>query len=206
MFDCIHFPINRYIICLQVFFDVQGNIIQTKVIHVYISGCSCYFFSIIILAANPIHNAYSINPTNPTNDVIKGSISSISNDPSNSSTAWIITGVYKMENVKTSPTVNSTFYMIKTDGRSKHTHSIYDFKVNADPIVNTSNNSTILNGTSTVTMKGVPINDVPTQITILGDSAISIFLEPIKVKNHFGNGPIYGNQHLICVEVPSYCK
>ena len=161
---------------------------------------------IIILAANPIHNAYSINPTNPTNDVIKGSISSISNDPSNSSTAWIITGVYKMENVKTSPTFNSTFYMIKTDGTSKHTHSIYDFKVNTDPIVNTSNNSTILNGTSTVTMKGVPINDVPTQITLLGDSAISIFLEPTKVKNHFGNGPIYGNQHLICVEVPSYCK
>ena len=41
----------------------------------------------------------------PTYDVIKGSISSISNDPSNSSTAGIITGVYKMENVKTSPTL-----------------------------------------------------------------------------------------------------
>jgi hypothetical protein len=38
--------------------------------------------------------------------------------------------------------------MIKTDGTSKHTHSIYDFKVNADPIVTTSNNSTILNGTA----------------------------------------------------------
>jgi hypothetical protein len=32
---------------------------------------------IVILAANPIHSAYSINPTNPTNDVIKGSVSSI---------------------------------------------------------------------------------------------------------------------------------
>ena len=128
---------------------------------------------IVILAANPIHSAYSINPTNPTNDVIKGSISSMSNDPSNSSTAWIITGVYKMENVKTSPTFN---------------------------------NSTILNGTATVTMKGVAVNAVPTKITLLGDSAISILLEPTKIKNHFGNGPIYGNQHLICVEVPSYCK
>ena len=111
-----------------------------------------------------------------------------------------------MENVKTSPTFNSTFYMIKTDGTSKHTHSIYDFKVNADPIVDTSNNSTILNGTATVTMKGVPVNAVPTQITLLGKSAISILLEPTKIKNHFGSGPIYGNQHLICVEVPSYCK
>ena len=161
---------------------------------------------IIILAAIPINNAYSINPTNPTNEITKGSISSISNDPSNSSTAWIITGVYKMENVEKSPTFNSTFYMIKTDGTNKHTHSINDFKVDAAPILNTSNNSTILNGTSTVTMKEGPVNDVPTQITLLGDSAIKILLEPTKVNNHFGNGPIYGNQHLICVEVPSYCK
>jgi hypothetical protein len=161
---------------------------------------------LIIIAANPILNAYSINPTNPTDDVIKGSISSITNDPSNSSIAWITTGVYKMENVKTSPTFNSTFYMIKTDGTSKHTHSISDFKLNADPIINNSNNSTILNGTSTVTMKEQPVNDVPTQITLLGNSAISILIEPTKVNNHFGSGPIYGNQHLICVEVPNYCK
>ena len=160
----------------------------------------------IVLAVNPLHSAYSINPTNPTDDVIKGSISSISNDPSNSTIAWITTGVYKMENAKTSPTFNSTFYMIKTDGTSEHKHSIYDFKLNSDPIVNTNNNSTILNGTSTVTMKEGPINDVPTQITLLGNSAISIFLEPTKLNNHFGRGPIYGNQHLICVEVPSYCK
>ena len=177
----------------------QKLVISTLVVVVVVSSL------IVILAANPIHSAYSINSTNPTNDVVKGSISSISNDPSNSSTAWIITGVYKMENVKTSPTFNSTFYMIKTDGTSKHTHSIYDFKVNADPIVNTTNNSTILNGTATITMKGVPVNAVPTQITLLGDSAINIFLEAPKIQNHFGNGLIYGNQHLICVEVPSYC-
>ena len=57
-----------------------------------------------------------------------------------------------MENVKTSPTFNSTFYMIKTDGTSEHKHSISDFKLNTGPIVNTSNNSTIWNGTSTVTI------------------------------------------------------
>ena len=111
-----------------------------------------------------------------------------------------------MENVKTSPTFNSTFYMIKTDGTSKNIHFIFNFKATADPIVNTSNNSTILNGTSTVTMKGVPVNDVPTQVTLFVDSPISILLEPTKVKNHFDNEQIYGNQHLICVEVPSYCK
>jgi hypothetical protein len=180
----------------------QNLLMSTLLVVVVVSS-----LLILLAAANPIHNAYSINPTNPTDDVIKGSISSISNDPSNPSIQWITTGVYKMENVKTSPTFNSTFYMIKTDGTGKHTHSIYDFKSNADPIVNTSNNSTILNGTSTVTMEEGPVNDVPTQITLLGNSVISILLEPTKVNNHFGNGgPIYGNQHLICVEVPSYCK
>ena len=163
-------------------------------------------FLVLGLAVNPMNSAYSVNPTNPAEDIIKGSISSISNDPSNSSTQWIITGVYNMENVTTSPTINATFYMIKTDGTSKHTHSIYDFKLNEDPIVNTDTNSTILKGTSTVTMKEGPVSDVPTEIMLLGNSAFSIFLQPIKVNNHFGDGPIYGNQHLICVEVPSYCK
>jgi hypothetical protein len=89
----------------------------------------------IVLAVNPLQQAYSINPTNPTDDIIKRSISSISNDPSNSSTQWISTGVYKMEKVTTFPTFNTTFYMVKTDGTSKHKHSIYDFKLNTDPIV-----------------------------------------------------------------------
>jgi hypothetical protein len=178
----------------------KQKLVSTLVVVIVVSSL------MMVLAVNPLYSDYSINPTNPTDDVIKGSISSISNDPSNSSIAWITTGVYKMENVKTFPTFNSTFYMIKTDGTSEHKHSIYDFKIRTDPIVNTSNNSTILNGTSTVTMKEGPVNDVPTKITLLGNSAISILLEPTKVSNHFGKDPIYGNQHLICVEVPSYCK
>jgi len=55
---------------------------------------------IVLFTANHIiYNVYSINPTNPTNEIIKGSISSISNDV-NSATTWIVTGVYKIENVK----------------------------------------------------------------------------------------------------------
>ena len=160
----------------------------------------------LIMAVHFLDNAYSVNPTNPTNDTIKGSISSISSDANSSQPKWILTGVYKMEDVNTSPTFNTTFYMIKTDGTGKHIHSIYDFKLNTDPIVNISNNSTILNGTSTITMKNGPVNDVPTQISLLGDSALSVSIDPSKVNNHFGNGPIYGNQHLICVEIPKYCK
>jgi hypothetical protein len=77
----------------------------------------------IITGTNPLQQAYSINPTNPNDDVIKGSVSSLTNEP-NSATQWITTRVYKMENVKTSPTFNSTFYMIKTDGTAEHKHYI----------------------------------------------------------------------------------
>ena len=33
----------------------------------------------------------------------------------------------------------------------------------------------------------------------------SLIITIARKKHPFGIGPIYGNQHLICVEVPSYC-
>ena len=33
----------------------------------------------------------------------------------------------------------------------------------------------------------------------------SLIITIARKKHHFGNGPIYGKHHLICVEVPSYC-
>jgi hypothetical protein len=47
---------------------------------------------------------------------------------------------------------------------------------------------------------------VPTSITFIDESAVSIKLDPSKTNNHFGNTTIYGTQHLICVEYPNYCK
>ena len=104
----------------------------------------------------------------------------------------------------TSPVFNATFYMIKTDGTAAHQHSISDFKLNGTPTI--TSNSTIFNGTSTITMKNGPVKDVPTSISFLDGSAVSISLNPSKTSNHFGNTAIYGTQHLICVEVPNYCK
>ena len=101
-------------------------------------------------------------------------------------------------------TINASFYMMKTDGTSPHKHQIYDFKLAGQP--STSGNSTVFNGTSTVTMKDGPVQDVPTSITLLDGNAISIWIDPFKVNSHFGNTPIYGTQHLICVEESEYCK
>jgi hypothetical protein len=103
-----------------------------------------------------------------------------------------------------SPTFNASFYMVKTDGTTLHTHEIYDLRLIGQP--SKSGNSIIFNGTSTVTMRDGPEQDVPTSITLLDDSAVSIWFNPNKVNNHFGETPLYGTQHLVCVESPQYCK
>ena len=94
--------------------------------------------------------------------------------------------------------------MMKTDGTASHTHTISDFKLVGDPVVNA--NTTIFNGTSTITMKDGPVNDVPISIRLMDDSAVSIKDNPSKTDKHFGNTVIYGTQHLICVEKAEYCK
>ncbi len=156
---------------------------------------------------NTIASNQTQNSTGSSIDVIKGGITSLQNDPSDNTTTWILGGVYRMENLSSeAPTFNASFYMVKTDGNSSHSHDIYDLSLNTPIINNTLSNSTHVNGTTTVTMKDGPVTTVPTNITILGDSAISIWLDPSKVNNHFGDSPIYGTQDLKCVDTPAYCK
>ena len=84
-------------------------------------------------------------------------------------------------------TFNATFYMMKTDGATPHKHDIYDLQLTGQP--STNGNSTTFNGTSTVTMKDGPVQDVPTSIALMDDSVVSIWLD-----------------HLVCVESPEYCN
>ena len=64
-------------------------------------------------------------------DLIKGGITSLQNDPSDNTTTWILGGVYRMENLSSeAPTFNASFYMVKTDGNSSHSHDIYDLVLN----------------------------------------------------------------------------
>ncbi|HET7147259.1 MAG TPA: hypothetical protein VFI73_02060 [Candidatus Nitrosopolaris sp.] len=149
--------------------------------------------------------SYAQQSTNLSDNSIKGALTSIQNDASTLKPAWIVSGVFRMDMMNTpSPVFNATFYMIKKDETASHQHTISDFKLNGTPT--TTSNSTIFNGTSTVTMKNGPVKDVPTSISFLDGSAVRIWLDPSKTNNHFGNTAIYGTQHLICVEVPNYCK
>jgi hypothetical protein len=55
-------------------------------------------------------------------------------------------------------------------------------------------------------MREGPVTQVPTTITLLADSAVSILFDPSKTTNHFGDSAVYGTQNLVCVESPQYCE
>jgi len=177
---------------------------KLSTIHISIS-LAVLLLTMTSLSSN---NIFAAETNKPNSNSLKGALTSIQNDQSGKP-AWIVSGVFKIDNYSnnskttTSPILNATFYMIKLDGTSSHTHTVSDFKITGTP--QTSGNSTSINGTSTVSMKEGPVKEVPTTIKIFDKSVISIGFDPSKVKDHFGNTPIYGTHHLICIEKPQYC-
>ena len=135
-----------------------------------------------------------------------GVISSIQNDESGKP-AWIVTGHWTsnllsdnsanasqaMGNI-TAPFARSPFNMqlemVRFNGTAGHTHSITNFVV--ANVSQPDNMTKVFNGTSTASMREGPVTDVPTSIKITGDKVISIWLDPSRVENHYGNTPIYG--------------
>jgi hypothetical protein len=155
-----------------------------------------------------------------------GTIASLQNDE-NGNPTWIVSGLWKgslsMDN-KTqggvgnqtatttsanataattaslpNATFNSKFNMVMTNGSAKHDHEIYNFKLTG--MSNPSNTTSIFNGTATITMKQGPVENVPVSIKRIDNNVISIWVDPTKVNNHFGNTPIFGTiEKLIKVE------
>jgi hypothetical protein len=134
-----------------------------------------------------------------------GTISSIQNNASGKPT-WILTGPWQLivpKPLKVSPTspptsaiFNATFKMIKIDGTEPHTHTISDFKLTHSSV---NNMQSVFNGTATVTLKDGPHKDVPVSIKIMNQGAMSLWIDPTKTNNHFGNTPIYGTVSVIGV-------
>jgi hypothetical protein len=141
-----------------------------------------------------------------------GTIASLQNDE-NGNPTWIVSGLWEGsltnktqggEGNQTGTTTNastataslpnatfhSQFNMVMTNGSAMHDHEIYDF-ILAD--ISKPNNSTIVyNGTATITMRQGPVPDVPISINAMDNNTISIWADPTKVNNHFGNTPIFG--------------
>jgi hypothetical protein len=152
-----------------------------------------------LAGTNAINNA--INKLNFTNVI--GIISSLQNDVSGKP-SWIVSGQFQMllfkprlEEQKVQPafaTLSILLSMVHLNGTALHQHSISDFKLTSANSSTTANHYSIVtfNGTATVTLKDGPHLNVPISIKIMNGHTISLWIDPTKVQNHFGNTPIYG--------------
>ena len=119
-------------------------------------------------------------------------------DDENAKPLWIISGIWKTNlSNQTQDTINNnftvfdtSFEMIKTDGTSKHTHTITNFDL-VDTL-NQNNNQTVFNGTGTISMPQGPVTEVPISIQVMNNTLGIINIDSNKIDNHFGNDPLYG--------------
>ena len=131
-----------------------------------------------------------------------GTIASLQNDK-NGNPTWIVSGLYKgsvsvhnetedgaAKSSLPNATLNAKFSMVMTNGSAMHEHSIYDFTLTDMSMPN--NSTTVYNGTATITMRQGPVTDVSVSIKAMDNNAISVWIDPTKIQNHFGNTPIFG--------------
>jgi hypothetical protein len=88
-------------------------------------------------------------------------------------------------------TFDAVFSMVMLNGSALHKHQMSNFSLTGMSMP--TENISVYNGTATITMKEGPVNDVPISIRTLNNNIVSIWVDPAKTMNHFGNTPIYGN-------------
>jgi hypothetical protein len=162
-----------------------------------------------LVAFQPTHSTadhginFKSNSDNSSKDYIFGTIASLQNDE-NGNLTWILSGNWRtniltqligipIENSSSAglPLFDAFFDMVLTNGSAKHQHRITNFTLTGASLSN-NNMTLVFNGTSTVTMKDGPIENVLSNITILDNSTVSIWLDPTLTNDHFGETPIYG--------------
>jgi hypothetical protein len=136
-----------------------------------------------------------------------GVIASIQNNQSGQP-AWLVAGHWRGNLLSFNQTTNATaqngsnnasslaaavfnadMRMVMLNGSGGHTHVITNFRLSN---VSSDRNGTVTYvGNSTISLRDGPVVGVPTTIKVSGE-IISIFPDPSKVKEHFGNTPIYG--------------
>lgn len=103
---------------------------------------------------------------------------------------WINSGSWSLAGITSAfPTFEGSIDMAKPDGSAAYDHQISEFSLIGSPVL--QDNTTILDGTSTITMREGPVTEEPTTINLTEES-ISVFFEPTKIEDHFGNQSITG--------------
>jgi hypothetical protein len=139
-----------------------------------------------------------------------GTIASLQNDE-NGNPTWIVSGLWKgslsMDNktqgnqsatanatAATGSLPNATFHskvnMVMTNGSAMHDHEIYDFTLTDMSMPDKT--TTVYNGTATITMRQGPVPNVQVSIKSIESNVLSIWVDPTKINNHFGNTRIFG--------------
>lgn len=139
-----------------------------------------------------------------------GTIASLQNDE-NGNPTWIVSGLWKgslsMDNktqgnqsatanatAATGSLPNATFHskvnMVMTNGSAMHDHEIYDFTLTDMSMPDKT--TTVYNGTATITMRQGPVPNVQVSIKSIESNVLSIWVDPSKINNHFGNTRIFG--------------
>jgi hypothetical protein len=164
--------------------------------------------TLIMNSANATNSRSSLNAAvNSLNFTsAAGNIASLQNDASGRQ-AWLVSGTWQLlvfkprleENKIKPPTVtfDSIFDMVRLNGAAKHEHTMSVSDFNLTSVNNFINNTdhvltSTFNGTSKITMEGISQNNVPTSIKMMDKGTISLWVDPSKINNHFGNTPIYG--------------
>jgi hypothetical protein len=80
--------------------------------------------------------------------------------------------------------------MVRTNGSAMHQHKIDNFTLTG--MLMPDNTMMIYNGIVTITMREGPVQDVPISATVMDGNVISLWLDPSRIENHFGDTPIYG--------------
>lgn len=145
-------------------------------------------------------NQGSANGPRSNNGALRGPIASVQLDE-NGAPAWIQSGIWVLRTLGPPADTpgNQTagqnmqfiarFAMVMPDGTAMHTHSIYGFQASE---VTQDGNSTMINGTATVTLREGPMPDVPVTLQISSDTVLAISIDPEATDAHFGDGPVYG--------------
>jgi hypothetical protein len=134
-------------------------------------------------------------------NLTNGQINSTQKDL-NDNTTWLLSGKWK-SNLFTNTDFNNTnpgkfsatINMLMENGSSGHKHKISDFSLTN--ISKQQNDTTVYEGTMSVSMKNGPIFGIPYVIKNIDNTTISLSLEGItsdqlEVVNHFGRTPIIG--------------
>ncbi|HYY86475.1 MAG TPA: hypothetical protein VE594_05160 [Nitrososphaeraceae archaeon] len=125
-----------------------------------------------------------------------GNIVSIQND-NEGNRAWLLSGHWKSNllnmsgNEQANASVFSTsFEMTMLDGENSHTHALTNFNLANKSIE--QNSTQVFTGTSSVSLREGMAQGIPTTIKFIDDKLVTIWVDPAKVENHFGDTPIYG--------------